>query len=135
MVLLQTKIHNNSILIANKFSCTCYWYWPFPSFSIRYVYPKQLLSQQFWHPDQKKEFVLEEYEKRSQSYQSLVKEVGITSKEIKSKELLQLCYKVLYFAIYLYFFCNNFMELKVVTFVYLLILSLECNWIIIHKWK
>ena len=60
----------------------------------RYVFPKQLLSQQFWHPKQKKEFVLEEYEKRSQYYYSLVREVGVTCKEIKNRQFFRLCIEV-----------------------------------------
>lgn len=62
---------------------------------LAYFFPKQLLSQQFWHPDQKKEFILEKYERRSQYYQPLIKEVGVTSKEIQNNELLNLCYNVL----------------------------------------
>ena len=61
-----------------------------------YFYPKQLLSQQFWHPDQKKMFILEEYEKRSQYYLPLVKEVAVTCKEIHNKALFRLSFKVLF---------------------------------------
>lgn len=69
-----------------------------PCFFIsRYFYPRQLLSQQFWHPDQKKEFVLEEYEQRSQYYLPLIKEVGVTAKEIGNKELLKFCLHVCHF--------------------------------------
>ena len=64
-----------------------------------YFYPKQLLSQQFWHPDQKKEFILEEYERRSQYYLPLIKEVGITCKEISHKQLYRLCLDVRFFPI------------------------------------
>ncbi|XP_047145016.1 LETM1 domain-containing protein 1 isoform X1 [Hydra vulgaris] len=62
---------------------------------IAYFYPRQLLSQQFWHPDQKEEFLLEEYEKRSQYYIPLIQEVGVISKEINNKQLLQFCLEVL----------------------------------------
>jgi len=62
---------------------------------LAYVFPKQLLSQQFWHPKQKKEFVLEEYEKRSQYYYSLVREVGVTCKEIKNRQFFRLCIEIL----------------------------------------
>jgi len=62
---------------------------------LAYFYPRQLLSQQFWHPDQKKEFVLEEYEKRSQYYLPLIKECGITAKEIVNKDLLNFCLKTI----------------------------------------
>ena len=63
-------------------------------FKFSYFYPRQLLSQQFWHPDQKKEFVLEEYEKRSQYYLPLIKEVGVTAKENNNKDLLKFCLQV-----------------------------------------
>lgn len=38
--------------------------------------------------------MLEEYERRSQYYRSLVKEVGVTSKEIRNFDLLKLCLQV-----------------------------------------
>lgn len=71
---------------------------PFIGYSapvLAYFYPRQLLSQQFWHPDQKSEFVLEEYEKRSQYYLPLIKECGWTAKEIHNEELLKFCLKTL----------------------------------------
>lgn len=84
--------------LVKTFPVTLLFMLPFIGYSaplLAYFYPRQLLSQQFWHPDQKKEFILEEYEKRQQYYQPLVKEVGITAKEIKDKNLLDFCYKII----------------------------------------
>lgn len=80
--------------VAKTFPVALLFMIPFIGYSapvLAYFYPKQLLSQQFWHPDQKKDFILEEYEKRSQYYLPLIKEVGITAKEITNKQLLQFC--------------------------------------------
>ena len=84
---------NSFLLFLHISRNTTIQFWNF-SFTHRYFYPRQLLSQQFWHPDQKSEFVLEEYEKRSQYYLPLIKECGWTAKEIHNEELLKFCLKV-----------------------------------------
>jgi len=43
---------------------------------IAFIFPKQLLSQQFWTAKQKQRFMEEDHQKRCQYYNSLVKETG-----------------------------------------------------------
>jgi len=62
---------------------------------LAYRYPQKLLPQQFLDLAQQKAFLLEEYEKRSQYYLPLIKEVAVTCKEIQSKELYKLCMHVI----------------------------------------
>lgn len=62
---------------------------------IGYLFPKRLLSHQFWDIEQGKKFAFEDHAKRSQYYRPLVQEVGWTSRELKNLDLFQLCIKAI----------------------------------------
>jgi len=60
-----------------------------------YLFPKRLLSPQFWDIEQQKKFAFEDHTKRSQYYCPLIQEVGWSSRELKNQDLLHLCIKVI----------------------------------------
>eukprot|EP00112_Aurelia_sp_Birch-Aquarium-sp1_P026030 Seg898.8 transcript_id=Seg898.8/GoldUCD/mRNA.D3Y31 product="LETM1 domain-containing protein 1" protein_id=Seg898.8/GoldUCD/D3Y31 len=62
---------------------------------IGYLFPKKLLSQQFWNIEQRKKFAFEDHAKRSQYYLPLIQELGWSSRDLKNRELFKLCIKAI----------------------------------------
>eukprot|EP00794_Sanderia_malayensis_P017408 gene17408-19151_t len=62
---------------------------------IGFLFPKRLLSHQFWDLEQRKKFAFEDHVKRSQYYLPLIQEVGWSSKELNNEDLFQLCIKAI----------------------------------------
>ncbi|XP_065051998.1 LETM1 domain-containing protein 1-like [Rhopilema esculentum] len=62
---------------------------------IGYLFPKRLLSHQFWDIEQRKKFAFEDHSKRSQYYLPLVQELGWSSRELQNQQLFSLCIKVI----------------------------------------